>query len=188
MKIKILKTELINDLFDLDIPPIKVGEFVVTATPTQKGEGVIGPLKLICQDAGGRRFPVESNILNLSIRDVQVGIQVRLQPTSFTRATPTDLLLSVTNVGDAVVTDLAFQFSFSPEIEVTLGSPTKRVRDLLPGNSLEFPITVIGKKTGEGTVSVEYAFVDAKNVTHKKKGKVKLSIEKKTRPPKTGKT
>jgi hypothetical protein len=181
MKIKVLKTELISELFDIEIPSLKVGEFIVTATPTQKGQGIIGPLKLICQDAGGRRFPVESNTLNFSIKDVQVGVQVRLQPTSFPRATPTDLLLSVTNIGDAVVTNLNFDFSFSPEIEVTLGSPKKRVRDLLPGNTLEFPITVIGKKTSEGTVSVEYSFVDAKNVTHKKKGKVKLSIEKKTR-------
>jgi hypothetical protein len=185
MKIKILKSELISDLFKTEIPPLNVGEFSINAIPSQTGEGKIGPLKLICQDTGGRRFPIESNVLDMTIKDVKVDLQIRLQPTTFPRATPTDLLLTVINAGDSVVTDLDFQFSFSPEIEVTLGSPNKRFPDLLPSNSLEFSLTVMGKKTGEGTISVKYSFIDAKNVTHKKKGKVKISIEKKTRTKKT---
>ncbi len=184
MRIKIVKAELVTDLFDVETPPIKIGEFTIDATPLQEGNGVIGPLKLICRDSGGRLFPVESNILTFSIRDVSIDVQVRLQPTAFPRSTPTDLLLTVTNAGDAPVSDLVFKFSFSPEIEVTLGSTTKQVRDLNPKEMLEFPITVTGKKTGEAQASVDYSFKDVKGNLHKKKGKVAITIEKKTREKK----
>ena len=72
--------------------------------------------------------------------------------------------------------NLEFDFTFSEQIEVTLGVTNKKIRDLTPGGIIEIPLTIMGKKLGEAIAKVQYTYSDAKNQIHKRKGKVTLEV------------
>ncbi|MHA1917234.1 MAG: hypothetical protein ACTSUV_02845 [Candidatus Ranarchaeia archaeon] len=165
-----------SNLFKIKQPKITKGNFTLEAIPEKMGVGSIGPIEVVCKDKEGRKFPVKSNSLKFTIDDLTGDIAIGIIPVKLRRRIPTEIIIGIKNSSDHMIRNLEFDFSFSEEIEVTLGVTNKKISDLKPSGILEIPLTIMGKKLGEYSAEVKYSYSDAKNQRHSKKGKVTLEV------------
>ncbi|MHA1713905.1 MAG: hypothetical protein ACTSW4_07740 [Candidatus Ranarchaeia archaeon] len=159
-----------------DITP-KKGRFMFEIEPLKQGIFEIGPLSIWLKDKTGYQFKIESNVLELqaieSVSDMKLGIH----PVSLPVGEKREAVISAKNIGNTTLYDLDFNFSFSPNIRVSLGSTKKRVNSLGPNEVIRFPFTVQALGGLAGHVTARYQYEDNQNQVVVRDGTVTLTFE-----------